>query len=233
MSDATRISYQDIKVKVLQSIRDNTWPPGTIMPGEVELAERFGCARATVNRAMRELAEEGILDRKRKAGTRVKKSPTRQAKFVIPVIRDEVENTGGTYRYALVTRTQMPAPSWLCAKLQLLPEDQVLHLHCMHYSDNKPYQYEDRWINLSAAPGALDTDFKSIGPNEWLVREIPFTDAELTFSASRASRDVAEFLDSAEGDALFTIERTTWLNKQTVTFARLHFSPGYQLTTKL
>ena len=61
------------------------------MPGEVDLAEEFGCARATVNRAMRELADEGFIDRKRKAGTRIKSSPTRHAKFAIPLIRDEIE----------------------------------------------------------------------------------------------------------------------------------------------
>ena len=92
MVGTKRISYQDIKALALKRIRNKTWPPGSIMPGEVDLAEEFGCARATVNRAMRELADEGFIDRKRKAGTRIKSSPTRHAKFAIPLIRDEIEN---------------------------------------------------------------------------------------------------------------------------------------------
>ena len=92
MIEAKRISYHDIKAVALKRIRNKTWPLGSIMPGEVELAEEFGCARATVNRAMRELADEGFIDRKRKAGTRIKFSPTRHAKFAIPLIRDEIEN---------------------------------------------------------------------------------------------------------------------------------------------
>ena len=92
------------------------------MPGEVDLAEEFGCARATVNRAMRELADEGFIDRKRKAGTRIKSSPTRHAKFAIPLIRDEIENSGETYRYALIRRDTPKTPDWLRARLALSPQ---------------------------------------------------------------------------------------------------------------
>ena len=66
-----RVGYRDIKQRVLRRMREKTWIPGTLLPGEVELAKEFGCARATVNRAMRELADEGILSRKRKSGTAV------------------------------------------------------------------------------------------------------------------------------------------------------------------
>ena len=233
MAKTHRVGYQEIKALVMQSIRNGTWGPGAPVPGEVDLAVQYGCARATVNRAMRELAEEGIIDRKRKAGTRVKQSPIRQARFSISVIREEIETSGAAYRYMLVNRMQSTAPSWLCAKLDLKPTDQVLQLHCMHYSDKRPFQYEDRWINLSAVPNAADVDFETIGPNEWLVREVPFSDVELKFSATRATNTLADFLDCAVDDALFTVERTTWLNGTNVTFARMYFGVGYQLATKL
>lgn len=231
MSESTRISYHDVKAKVLESIKDNTWAPGTIMPGEIELAQIFGCARATVNRALRELAEEGIVERKRKAGTLVKLSPTPRAKLEIPLIREEIEKTGGTYRYALVTRTHDAAPNWLRARLALPRTCDVLHLRCMHYRDNKPYQFEDRWINLDLVPNATNINFEKTSPNEWLLREISFTKAEITFSATAANTDISQFLDCHAGDPLFTNERMTWLNETAVTFARLVFAPGYQMTT--
>ena len=51
---------------------------------------------------MRELAQEGILERRRKAGTRVVIPVWRSANFEIPRIRLEIEETGATYRYALL-----------------------------------------------------------------------------------------------------------------------------------
>ena len=51
--------------------RRRDWPPGALIPGEEALAQEFGVARATVNRALSELARAGVLERRRKAGTRV------------------------------------------------------------------------------------------------------------------------------------------------------------------
>lgn len=228
-----RTSYQDIKADVLNRIRQNIWPPGAGLPGEIELAEEFGCARATVNRAMRELVDEGILERKRKAGTRVKASPTRKANFSIPLIREEITDTGAAYRYALVEREIIAAPGWLRAQVKIPKGGEVLHLKCMHFASNAPYQLEDRWINLAAIPKARAQDFETLGPNEWLVREVPFSEAELTFSATTATQDVADHLDQPEGDAVFVIERTTWLNGDNITHARLYFPRGYKMRSVL
>ena len=37
----------------------------------------------------------------------------------------------------------------------------------------------------------------------------------------------------SEGAALFTIERITWLETQPITFAKLHYFSGYQMTSRL
>ena len=233
MIEAKRISYHDIKAVALKRIRNKIWPLGSIMPGEVELAEEFGCARATVNRAMRELADEGFIDRKRKAGTRIKFSPTRHAKFAIPLIRDEIKNSGEIYRYALIRRERLRSPDWLRARLAMSQPADVLHLHCLHYAGSKPFQYEDRWINLEAVPKAGLQNFDTMGPNEWLVKEVPFTDAELTFSSINAELRIAELLGVSEGAALFTVERITWLETQPITFAKLSYFSGYQMTSRV
>ncbi len=228
-----RSSYHDIKANVLDRIRQNIWPPGASLPGEIELAEEFGCARATVNRAMRELVEEGILERRRKAGTRVKAYPTHKARFTIPLIREEITNTGAEYRYALVEREVIAAPGWLRAQVKIPKGGKVLHVKCMHFAANVPYQLEDRWINLAGIPSAIDQDFENIGPNEWLVREVPFSDVEFAFSATNATQEIADFLSVSKDDAVFTVERTTWQDSVNITHARLYFMGGYKMTTSL
>ena len=57
-----------------------------------------------MNRALRELAEEGLLDRRRKAGTRVALNPVRRARFDIQVIREEIEAKGAVFRHAVLVR---------------------------------------------------------------------------------------------------------------------------------
>ncbi|WP_243614000.1 GntR family transcriptional regulator [Shimia aestuarii] len=226
------VSFKEVKADLLNQIERGVMPPGSLMPSEIDLAESYGCARATVNRAMRELADEGIVERKRKAGTRVRTSPIRQARFSIPIVREEIEAQGAEYRYALVARSLQVAPDWLRGRLDLEPGQDILHLVCMHYADGMPYQHEDRWINPRTVPAVRDADFSGAGPNEWLVAELPFSNAEISFSAVEADRDLADHLGCSVGQALFRTERTTWLQGKAITLVRLTYQRGHRMTTQ-
>ncbi|MCR9125707.1 MAG: GntR family transcriptional regulator [Rhodobacteraceae bacterium] len=229
---ATRTSFLDVRAAVLARIRARVWPPGALLPTEHDLAAEFGCARATVNRALRALSDEGVIDRKRKSGTRVRMVPVRKAKFEISVVRHLVEETNATYRYALVSRRAGPCPAWLAARLDLPGDHPMLHLRCMHYADNRPFQFEERWVNTEAVPAILTADLSVIGPNEWLLGAVPFTDAEIAMSAEAADAPLAEFLETAVGVPLFQLERITWLQGAPVTFVRMSHHPGYRMSTR-
>ncbi|XHR29711.1 MAG: substrate-binding domain-containing protein [Chthoniobacteraceae bacterium] len=47
------------------------WPVGAVLPTEYELAAEYHCGRNTVSKAIAQLAHEGFVERKRRAGTRV------------------------------------------------------------------------------------------------------------------------------------------------------------------
>ena len=227
-----RMTFRDVKTEILRRITEGDWAPGALLPGEVELAETYGIARATVNRAMRELTEEGLLERRRKAGTRVRSSPLRSARFEIPIVRSEVEATGAAYSYALLEREVQIAPGWLRPTLDLKKGARVLHLACLHLADGAPFQFEDRWINLAALPKAETADFSEIGPNEWLVKTVPFSEVEISFLATAADERVAANLSMEPGEPVFTVERTTWWEGQSITYVRLYFARGYRMTTR-
>ena len=231
MSEANKTGFRDVKEEILERLRDRTWGPGDLLPREIALAEEFGCARTTVNRALRELSDEGLLERKRKAGTRVRMSPLRSARFEIPLIRDEIEASGSVYRYRLVSQQIMQAPDWLCARLDLGDNAQVAHVRCMHFSGSAPYQFEDRWINCGIVPEIGSTTFEQESPNEWLVREVPFSNAEISFFAAAADTAMSEFLQVQNGEAIFASERATWREGNPVTLARMYFQRGYRMTT--
>jgi len=218
------VTFRDVKAAILLRITRGDWAPGTLLPGEVEIAQEFGCARATVNRAMGELVGDGIVERRRKAGTRVRLSPLRAARFEIPLVRREIEVHGGAYGYLLVSRAVGPAPDGLGTR--------ALHLVCLHLSDGAPFQHEDRWISLDALPGAETVDFSARGPNEWLVETVPYSEAEISFSATLADDVLAAALHCAPGAALFRTDRTTWWEGRALTRVALVFRPGHRMTTR-
>ena len=226
-------TWQSIQEELKRRIIEREWQPGDQVPNESDLAEEFGCARATVNRAMRQLAENGLLVRRRKAGTRVALNPVRQAKLEIPIIREEVESQGMEWHQAILEKFIRPATDQLVRQYQLAAESRLLHLRSVHFADRRPYVYETRWISLSVIPEVEAEDFEAISANEWLVRNAPFTHGEILFSAAKMSDEEAEIMAVSEGDAAFVLERTTWIGDRAITAARMIYPPGYKKRSEL
>ncbi|KAA0969397.1 UTRA domain-containing protein [Aureimonas fodinaquatilis] len=233
MTSPTRSSFRSIKDELARRIGERVWQPGSLIPGEETLAREFGAARATVNRALQELAQAGLVERKRKAGTRVAANPVRQARFSIPVVGDEIAALGKSSRYQLLSRQVRHAQKAEATRMGINPGEKLLHIACLHYADDVPYQYEDRLINLATVPRAEHEGFESVGPNEWLVNEAPFSRADFTFLAAAASEKEARLLNIAPGQPVFVGERLTWLLAKPITYVRMVHPPSHRLHTKL
>lgn len=233
MSVRDTLSWQGIQDEVLRRINERIWQPGELIPGEVELAREFGCARTTVNRALRELAQSGLLQRRRRAGTRVALNPVRKATLQIPVTRLEVEGTGASYRHALVEQERTTPPPLVRSRLGLSADADMLHLRALHFADGHPFAYEDRWVNIAAIPQIVEVAFDNVSANEWLVGNAPFTRGDIALSAANAAGAQAELLGVREGDALFIVDRTTWNGRLPITSVRLAYAPGYRMHTTL
>lgn len=223
--------WEAIRAEVMARIRSRVWPPGGLIPGEEVLAAEFGCARATVNRALTDLAAAGVLERKRKAGTRVAMLPVRRASFDIPVIRAEVAGRGQAYGVRVLHSGRAVPPVAVAATLGWTGGE-MLHLVSLHLADGQPQVFEDRWLNPDVLP-LVAPDFGLISANEWLVANVTFVSGDIAFSAAGATAAEAEALSVSVGAALFITERCTWARDAAITWVRLAHGPGYRLQTLL
>lgn len=229
---SARTSYRDIKQHVLAHIRSGQWQPGALIAKEQELADTFGCARMTVHRALRELADEGVVERRRRAGTRVALQTARTASIEIPRVDREIEATGARYRYARIARRVAVPDAATAEHLGIDGRVKALCVECLHSANGVPFQLENRWINLAVVPQAADESFKLTPPNVWLLDRLPWSDVEHVLSATNASPHVARRLQVNPGDALMVVERRTWREREVITFVRmLHPGKFYRLRT--
>jgi len=224
--------WEAIRAEVLHRIQARIWPPGEMIPSEEVLAQEFGCARATVNRALRELALSGVLERKRKAGTRVAALPVRKATLDIPVIRHEVMALGQVHGFHVLSQGLSHPPLPVAARLGLPAGTLMIHLQTLHLAGGVPHVFEDRWLNPGILPDPAP-DFSVVSANEWLVANVAYATGDIAFSAEPASGVEARALDVAEGAALFVTERCTWGPERPITWVRLAHRPGYRLQTLL
>ena len=217
--------WEDIRTEVLRRIRARDWPPGALIPGEEALAEEFGVARATVNRALTALAEAGVIERKKRAGTRVAELPVRRARLEIPVIRLDVLGRGLTYDFKLLADRLAPAPVPVTARLGLPEATPMLQLETLHLAGGRPFVLETRWLN----PEVLtypQPDFAAVSVNEWLVTHVSLVSGDIAFTAEPASLREAEVMGVPPGTALLVAERTTFGIGGPVTWVRLAHAPG-------
>lgn len=226
-------NWQSVQAEVLRRIHARIWSPGELIPNEADLALEFGCARTTVNRALRSLADSGILDRRRKAGTRVAAQPVAKATLNIAVIRIEIEERGQTYGYHLIERRDAMPPARVGAAMKTDANRPLLHIRALHLADDTPYAFEDRWIDPDVVPDARSERFETVSANEWLLRHAPYTHGDIAFSAISATAQDAQILKCPPNSALFAIDRVTWDDSLSVTNVRLLFGPGHHLRTIL
>lgn len=66
-------------------------------------------------------------------------------------------------------------------------------------------------------PELVEADFKTVGPNEWLLAQVRYLNAALTLSAEAVNEQM---------------ERTLWFQQQPVTFVRMTFHQGYRMSTQ-
>lgn len=230
--NADRQSWKDVRDRIRDQILDRTYAPGDKLPRDADIAAQFGCARTTVQRAMQDLADTGLIERKRKGGTHVRTDPVARATLDIPITRLEVEATGAIYGYQLIDRQMLPPPDDISARLEQTQPRTMLRVQALHLADHTPHIFEDRWVGIETAPEILDVDLTRESANEWLVHNKPYTRFDLRIYAISADDETAETLATAPGSALLVMERTTWIGPDPITLVRSITLPGYQLVTK-
>ena len=225
-------SHKGIGSIVLERITSGQWKPGDVIPSDQELADEFGSTRLTVGRAMNTLVNAGLLDRRRRAGTRVALRTSRDFVINVMLVRNDVERKGAQYRYACLRRELIVPPVSVRIQLDLATKQKALHLVGLHFADGQPYQLEDRWINVRTIPRAKNQNFEQTSPNEWLVAEVPYARAKHVLRAESAKKEAADLLELVEGEPVFVIERLTFISDRTVTFVRLiHPANDFALTS--
>jgi GntR family histidine utilization transcriptional repressor len=229
VSASARLSWRDVRERIHEAIVAGRYGPGDRLPRDADLAARFNCARTTVQRAMQDLADSGVISRRRRGGTHVRPDRADRATFEIPIIRQEVERSGARYGYHLIVSARTTPPEAVREALAVPGAAPMLRVEAMHLRDDRPHILEERWICLDTVPEAAAVDFSCESANEWLVRNRPYDRCSLQFSAMSGDARIATLLGAGLTDALLVMARTTWLKTDPITTVRAIAAPGYAL----
>ena len=227
----TGVTWAGIRGVIMDRITRGIYPPGSLIPTEQEFAAEFGSARATVNRALTSLAERGVLERRRRVGTRVilgLDPSTQRAK--LPVIRDVVEGRGCKFSLRFLGPVNRPAPREVCERLFQSDPANLREYRALLCSDGEVICAERRWTDITALPGLTEEVLTTTSANEWLALNVTITLIERTVSAQRAGEvEADEMLQCSPDTPVLVNETVLWMGTRPVSLARHSFAPGYQL----
>lgn len=212
--------WQQIRRALIRPIADGRWAAGTKIPKEYEIIERYGAARMTVHRALRSLAAEGLVARRRRFGTVVAARPPERPVLEIWDIGAEVARSGGVHAFEILERGRVDDDP-RGAALGATAGTPIARLLVRHLCDGEPLQIEERLINLAIVPEAESEPFEDAAPGTWLVANVPWTEAEHIISAEGAAPEIARLLDLEPGTACLVVERRTFADHIPITRARL------------
>lgn len=217
--------YKQIRLDIERRILTGEWPPGHRIPFEHELMADYRCSRMTVSKALSELAQADLIERRRRAGTFVRRPQFLSAVLKISDIRAEITALGRSYGYQLIKCSRRIANATDRNRLGVGKTGKVIAIACRHSADGVPFAIEDRLIDLDAVPEAATAEFAKEPPGSWLLHHVPWTEAENAISAISADDEAAEILDIPVGAACLVIDRHTWRGGRPLTAVRLIY-PG-------
>ena len=225
--------YLQIKNHILTAIRKRELVPGDKISPELELARQFNVSRMTVNKAMRDLAEAGVVRRFVGDGTYVAERKAESPLLDANNIADEIQSRGNVHSARVLSLCALPASEEVALYMGVRTGHEMFCSMIVHYENGSPIQIEERFVNPAWVPAYLQQDFSCATPNAYLMRECPLTSIEHTVEAILPSPEERELLDMDTGEPCILVLRRTWSDKHLISFARLvHPGNRYKLRSQ-
>lgn len=222
--------YEQIKLYLKKSLENGSWTPGALMPSESDLVAQFTVSRMTVNRALRELQLEGLVDRVQGVGTFAAQLHRVSSSLTIRDIHEEVLERGHIH-HATVHLTRAELASVTAAqRLGVGLNAPVFHTVIVHYENGVALQCEDRYVNPECAPEYLSVNFTQITPTHYLLDVAPLWEAHFAVEAGLPTAREAKLLGLKLTDPVLIVSRRTVNRGVPITQARLvHPAGRYQI----
>lgn len=224
-------SYARVKHWVTTQVANGSLKAGERVQSESELSDRFALSRMTVNRALRELAAEGIIVRVAGVGSFVAEQRVHAHPLKVRNIAEEIRERGHEYSARVVKLQRARADARLAAQLAVRVGDRLDHSLIVHCENGIPLQLEDRFVNPDVIAGYRRNDFTRFTPHEFLMRAAPLQRAEHIVRAMQPNAAIQRLLQISSHEACLLVIRRTYALNRIATVAEL-FHPGsrYELS---
>jgi GntR family phosphonate transport system transcriptional regulator len=191
-----------------RTIAGGTLAAGARLPGEIEIAARFGVNRHTVRRALAELSARGLVRAERGSGTYVEGKRLPYPIGARTRFSEIVGTAGRDAQGRLIAHRREGATSDIAARLGMTAGDIVIGLEILRSADRVPISCATSWLPAARAPDAARI-FRATRSMTGLLAHYGVADyrrRSTRISAATAEAIDAERLRLAPGRAVLVVD---------------------------
>ena len=205
--------YYQINLDLRRMIEEQTIPPGSILPPEIEICQAYGVGRQTVRQAIARLVDDNLVDRYAGRGTFVRDHKKRASFHLDRSFSQHIRDFG-----------MQPSSKTLCQEAGVIEKDahQVLHNHlgssCLflervRYGDQEPICYQSTTVITDHCPELIEYDFSQDSLYELLANKFGMiiTRIDHLIRAVVADDYRAELLEVEAGTPLLFVRTVSYL----------------------
>lgn len=218
--------YRQIYLVLLEAIRTGQYPPGSAIPTEAQLSERFGMSRVTVRRALQDLEVQGWIEKQHGRGTFVRRDISVTDNLPFSQLNRQISRAGQLAVKLIEDETFSP-PDWVRRMLKLEGDEPVRRCVRTRSQNGLPIMHLVAWLPARIVQNISSADLGNLPLYDLLNREgYPYNRAEQTIGACLSDPVVAQELEVEVGTALLHLTRLLSYGEQPVELLELRASPN-------
>ena len=217
--------YQQIKKTIQQKIAAGEWIAGQKLPSENDLVVALEVSRMTINRALRELTQQGLINRVHGLGSFVAETPRHASLIELQDIALEIEQRGRRHSSRVLALEAVEANAEVAEQMGISVAAPVYYLCAVHLQDDTPLQLEKRYVNPQVMPEFVNQEFTHSTSTAYLLKQFQPDEMEHIVRACLPDEQIRAQLLMQAAEPCLQLIRRTWKNDQVITYVTLSY-PG-------
>lgn len=219
--------YEEIAQDIRQAILSGKYSPNEQLPLEREMCETYGVSRITIKKAVDDLVNQGLVIKRRGAGT-----------FVKSVNNEDFEELGAIKQFggfsesnkdkkvtSKIIKFEVIHPTEeIATKLKIACDDFVYYIVRTRYADDEPYVVEYTYMPIGLIYG-IKTDILMNSIYSYIEKnlKLKIKSAHRTVRAIMPNEIEKEWLKIDEGFPILEVEQVGFLdNGQSFEYSKSH-----------
>ncbi|GAB6179244.1 GntR family transcriptional regulator [Desulfotomaculum defluvii] len=221
-TNPTPLHFQ-IKEELREEIMSGVWSNGENFPTDKQLIEKYEVSSTTIRRAVSELVNEGLLERRPGKGTFVRTIGVEEKLVRLTGFFEEILERGAIPTAKILRMGFIPITEELFDSFPRLETFEGAEIFCVEKvqcMNGEPIMYVKSFWEASVGRVFLDRDLSEVGLYQVLdENNIVLEEADQFISAAIANKPVAKELKVDEGSAVLVMERLTYTDNRPLEYS--------------